>query len=238
MNEQNSFDQASARNIRLWEFSLARRLASDGLFYGLVVLALCWLLLSVFKSGWFFRATPLIHEAAPLDSFSPPSLALSVLNREALRLEMGYSQARDAAGHSAGPPSLAGVPQAELPPAPELARCAQAAAPLAKLDAQVEALKVQLDCRLMWIYSENGFDHEFLNRFLCLVTEAPNSSDFLLWLPRAAVCARSCGRSEELADALRHLVQFDNNPQRVRVVRELLERTGLSALAGDESLPR
>jgi hypothetical protein len=169
-----------------------------------------------------FQSDTLVSEAGPLDSFSAPSLALSALNREALRLIMAYTQHRDKKPatsaslprHSVsfgGPTAVSGVIE-----------------PIAKLDAQVQRLKSELDCRLLWIYAENGREQQFLDRYLALLAEAPGTPDVNMWMPQAINFAQRCGRTDELVDALTHFARFNGTAQRAQSVRDLLSAKGFA----------
>jgi hypothetical protein len=200
----------------------------------LLLLALVWETASELKSNAFFQTAELANEAPPLDSFSSPSLALAVLNREAQRLLMAYSQKREETGlpersglGGATPTGMSGRAGGPRPALATSARPHPSIAPIASLHAQVEELKLELDDRLMWIYAESGLDQEFLNCYLHLAAEAPGSADVVLWLPQALKCAQGCGRTDELTDALRHLIQFHGALQRARAVSRFLEQRGL-----------
>jgi hypothetical protein len=160
--------------------------------------------------------------ALPLDSFSQPSLALALLKQEAARLLAAYLQQRDLfspAAHEAVPPL-------------QDSRLDAAMAPVARLHRQIEELGFDLDCRLLWLYAENHRHREFLDRYLHLVQEAPRRTEVAVWYAHAFAAARGCGRSEELADALQHVVRFRERAGTVQTLARLLE-----ARARDTSPP-
>jgi hypothetical protein len=149
----------------------------------------------------------------PLDSFSQPSLALALLKQEAARLLAAYLQQRDQvspAEHEAVPPL-------------QDSRLDAAMAPVARLHRQIEELGFDLDCRLLWLYAENHRHREFLDRYLHLVQEAPRRTEVAVWYAYAFAAARGCGRSEELADALEHVVRFRERAGTVQTLAGLLE---------------
>jgi hypothetical protein len=187
--------------------------------------------------GWRSRlqSSASFSEAAPLDSFSAPSLALSILNREALRLVMAYAQRRDTTrlpGRPQAPDSTSGSALSSSLGGGDVIR------PIAKLHDQVQAFKIELDCRLMWVYADHGLGQQFLDRYLCLLAEAPDGPDVKLWMAQAVQYAPSSGRSEELVDALRHWARFHATPDRVKVLNDLLRAKGLISPGRDGLPPR
>jgi hypothetical protein len=185
------------------------------------------------KGIWLFQSADQSNAAPPLDSFSSSSVALAVLNRELQQILFSYVQERDQGGvikrpKADGPMLASSVAQPEVSatrrklPGP----CPHEIARMARLRFAVAGLKAEFDERWLWICSENGSSEDFLNAYLMLMTEAPASVDIVGWLPQAIHCAQKCGRTDELTDALTHLVRFHPTLNRARAVDDWLRRNG------------
>lgn len=171
----------------------------------------------------------------PLDSFATPSLALAVLRQEAAHLQAAYLQLRDQvndgeaaqagdARHGSTGDSAAG------PATPSLRASGLegAIASVARFHCQIqELLHRDLDCRLLWIWAENHCPREFLDRYPHLVQAAPQRTEVVLWFAPALEAARCCGRSEELAEVLRHAVRIREKAGAIKPLAGLLEERGL-----------
>ncbi|MCX6921880.1 MAG: hypothetical protein NT154_01485 [Verrucomicrobia bacterium] len=174
-------------------------------------------------------------EGAPLlDSFSKPSVGVGVIKLEAERLLLAFYQHRDevesapsalshestAAGRQAGPVSE-GNSRAAFDPqsTPE----GSALERLARLQAEVGNLEVDLDLKLVWAYYRSHSCNEFLDCYLRLVQQPSGLPWVQFWRHNALDCARKCGRAAELADALRHVANFRPNLQRTREMKAVLE---------------
>jgi len=174
---------------------------------------------SAFHAAQWLRKPDPVADVAALDSFSEPALAAAILKQ---RAESCYTQARNAAWDSALSPfhdplqagngrrpgqnaaGLAGPGRGFPPVAPWLAA-------LEELRATIQDLDVDLDQKLLVIYSEHRLDNQLLDRFLQFLHEAPERKEVLEWVPSSLDCSQHCGRTEELADALQHLVRFHPN---------------------------
>jgi hypothetical protein len=184
--------------------------------------------------GWCFEALDLANSAPALDSFSGPSVGLAVLKREADQLMAVYAgnkqearpswaasfHERAATGSHAVPASTHSSPAALEAP---VARAASALKLIAKLHGEVQDLEVDLDWKLMTAYCQNHSCDEFLDCYLRLVPRAPQRPWVMLWRWYALECARKCGRAEEIADALNHVVRFQQNLYSARERGALLE---------------
>ncbi len=174
---------------------------------------------SAFQAGQFFRKPDPAADVAPLDSFSEPALAAAILKQQA---ESCYTRARNAAWDFAlsplhdprqagnrrqpggGPAGLAGSGRG-VPPAVSWLQ------PLEELRATIQDLDVNLDRKLLVVYSENRLENQLLDRFLQFLHEAPERPEVLDWVPSSLDCSGHCGRTEELEDAVGHLVRFHPN---------------------------
>lgn len=210
-----------------------------------VTICFCLLLLAVlvwqragdgFKPNRLFRAADSAHSAPDLDSFSEPSLGLAVLQQEAEELLLAFhenhSEAEAAhlavlldsppAGPQAGPSSVnRSLGTYKRPAAPEVTALKR----LAKLRAKVRDLDNDLDWKLLGVYSRNDSPREFLESYLRLVQQATECPPGVaIWTLDALECARKCGRSEEVADTLRHVIRFHPNLQIAVRMRAALEQ--------------
>jgi hypothetical protein len=91
--------------------------------------------------------------------------------------------------------------------------------PLEELRAMIQDLSVDLDRKLLVLYSENRFENQLLDRFLQFLHEAPERQELLIGAPSLLDCSRRCGRTEELEDAVRHLARFHPN---LKTAKELM----------------
>jgi hypothetical protein len=208
-------------------------------FSFLLVVVLLWQFSDWIKSDLFPDAD-LALAAPPLDSFSPPSLALGVLNREALRLELVYSQGRQQIEQLSPGQSVASGRCPDERPV-DSALSTQAAASIGSIETlqrQIETVSYQLDCRLLWIYSENHLDRDFLDRYLQVLDQAPGGADAKLWLPAAVASAHRCGRAQELRDAFEHVIRFHRDSQGVETLAHALERRGMIRPAAQDRATR
>jgi hypothetical protein len=184
---------------------------------------------SAFRAGQFFRKPDSVADVCLLDSFSEPAVAAAILKQ---RAESCYAQARNGAwdpAHSAvHDPRPAGNDQpprhAPAGPAgfgsgsPPVGSWIQ---PLEELRATIQDLNVDLDQKLLVVYSENRLENQLLDLFLQLLHEAPERQEVLNWLPSSLDCSRRCGRTEELEDAVRCLVRFHPD---LKTARQLTAR--------------
>ena len=169
------------------------------------------------------------NQAPLLDSFATPAIALAVLDQELQRLLMNYGQTtRDStpAAVNSGADARQQLPQR----AGEAAFDKPRASELDELYRQIQELKAQLDCRLMWVYGEQNRDREFVDCYLHLIEVKPAMGDVSLWLTKALKSAQRCGRTDELLDELRHFMQFRSTPQRLSTVNQQLEKNGFKPL--------
>jgi hypothetical protein len=224
-------------SARLTEI-VKRRHALMGCFCLLLLALLGWRLAEGgFNPSRIFRAGDAVDSTSLLDSFSEPSVGLAVVKREAERLMINYTQNRDevemhqlaqlpqlsysaAVGTSLAPGSVESWPAAVKNAA---AREAFALKQLAKLRAEVQDLELDLELKLMTAYSYRESCNELLDCYLRLVQQAPERPWVQWWRQSALECARKCGREEELADALRHVIQFQEGLYGAGEMRTVLE---------------
>lgn len=207
--------------------------------YALLALLLVWLMAGGW--GWVSGLRPAAGSDGmlPLDSFSPPSLASAVLEREAQRLLVIYAERRDEAGYpqlqpaaERGPGADSGTAGPSLTDPATTSAVEAAIAPVTRLHAQVQGLNLDLDCRLLGVYFENRHYGEFLDRYLHMVLEAPGRSEVAVWSSAAREAARACGRTDELTEALRHAVRFRPEAKNRETLEGLLEQWDPARAAG------
>jgi len=185
---------------------------------------------SAFRAGRLFRKPDAVADVS-LDSFSEPAIAAGILKHQA---ESCYAQARTAAGDFALSPvhdprqARNDQPPRGGPVGPAgFGRGSPAVAPgiqsLEELRAMTQDLNVDLDGKLLVLYSENRLEDQLLDRFLQLLHEAPESQELLIWVPFLLDCSRRVGRTEEMEDAVRHLVRFHPNLKTAKELTALVQ---------------
>ena len=150
-----------------------------------------------------------------MDSFSEPSVGLAVLKQEAEQLMLESTQNR-------------GLLEASQMVSSQTKRAsgveASALESLAKLHSDVRDLGLDLNWKLMALYSQNDWCDEFLDCYLRSVQQAAESpAGLAVWTFYALDCARKCGRADEVADALRHIIRFQSRRGSVEGIRTALE---------------
>jgi hypothetical protein len=151
-----------------------------------------------------------------LDSFSPPSVATSVLRQEAERLLLVYTRERDEErkpkhpGKTGSSSEAHGVAPFWGAPGDLLRKPGSQATvgEMEELHAELRSLEVDVDRKLMLICFENQRWDELLDRYLEFVQVAPENSYVLTWAPNALDCARLCSRTKEVRDALENVIRF------------------------------
>ena len=188
-----------------------------------------------FYPSRLFSTTDGSDDAPVLDSFSEPSLALAVLQQEAERLMLPDSQigirmqgSRSVPLHDSSAPGktlgLGSVSGSEVGSDSPAASKVSAAAPLAKLRSGVQKLEIDLDRKLLVAFYQHQSWSEFVDCYLRLVQLVPEGYGVPEWEMHALECAQKCGRAEEVADALWHLVRFHPNLPGVQRLRPMLEQ--------------
>lgn len=195
-----------------------------------MTVCVCLLLLALLAwrlTGYGFHlshsseASDLVGDTRLLDSFSQPSVGLAVLRQAAEQSFLAFHEhhAEVQASHLAAlldsPAPGAEAGSASVNSSPETSNRAtrpeiSALKRLAKLQAEVHALDIDLDCKLLGVYCRSDSRKEFLDCYLRTLQQAPERP----WMPYrwyAVESAQNCGRAEELADALRHVLQFQSH---------------------------
>jgi hypothetical protein len=166
-----------------------------------------------------FRPDDLRDGVAFFDSFSDPSVACAILKQEAERLLLIYcehfdheqaAKARQAGAGRELAAQLATHQMADPLPATGDRPGLQTSViqSLTAFDAQVQDLNLDLGRKLLVIYARQHLWNEFLDRYLQIVRERPGRDEVLVWARLALDCSRKCGRAEEVADVLQHVVRF------------------------------
>jgi hypothetical protein len=87
----------------------------------------------------------------------------------------------------------------------------------------VRDLHLNLDQKLLVIYSENNLDDEFLNLFLQMFQGAPDCPEALSWARCALDCSQHLHRTQEVEEAIRHLLHFHSELKTAAQLTILLE---------------
>ena len=149
--------------------------------------------MSVFTLGclvWIWRAgmtseglaKVLVKEVPELDSFSSSGVALAILTQKTERC----TQAAEESGSDL---SLHEMEQ---------------------ISAAIGKLRLTLDKELIQIYLRRRVSTKVVDSYLDLLHEAPNS-DVIIWAVHALECAKECGRTEELLEAMEQFCRFHPN---------------------------
>jgi hypothetical protein len=200
----------------------------------LLLLLIWWLTGDGFNLRQRFGKSYSIEGAPLLDSFSEPSVGVGVIKLEAERLLLAFYQHHDqvesdssalshdspAAGAQVGPVSP-GSSRAAFDP--QSTREDSALERLATLQAEVRNLEVDLDSKLVGAYYRSDSCNEFLDCYLRLLQQPSAFSGVQFWRRNALECARKCGRAAELADALRHVANFQPQLYSAREMKAVIE---------------
>lgn len=202
--------------------------------FGLVLLAA---LLQWESAGSGFRSSEvsglatLVDGAPPLDSFSQPTLACAILQQHIFRLRLTYLEAREDATKAPSPPLLC---RGAAPPKNEQQSeaCCGAKGKMApilesvvrqldELHSELQQLHIYLDRELMSIDYENELWDQHVDAFLQLLRLSPQSAE--LNLGRVLTAAERCGRSEEVKEALRQAIEFDQDRKEAENLKAMLD---------------
>jgi hypothetical protein len=163
-----------------------------------------------------FKTAGLLSGVAPLDSFSQPSVAVSLLKHDAEESLAVFNELRNEAEYPISAASVA----SQRPRTKTLSEPAdwkttqlseteiQSVQHLASLRARVHDLSEDLDRKLLLVYLKTHQANEVVDRFLQLLRGSPDSPELLEWVGTALNCAKVCGRVEEVRDALEHVLRF------------------------------
>jgi hypothetical protein len=159
-------------------------------------------------------------EVPQFDCFSRPAIAAAILRQEADRCLLEYDRARELKKRIdqqqlMSPDRTQWKGQLDLTSRTHDeglsdARPVLIVAPVSSvedLDRSITELKNDLDRRLMLVYFENNLSNKFLNFYLNQAQGAPDGNA-VVWARYALECSRTCGRTAEVLDAMRHLSQF------------------------------
>ncbi len=134
-----------------------------------------------------------------LDSFSEPAVAITVLRTD---LENRFAVETETRGKA--PLTTHG--------------------PLQELSGEIQDLNIDAHEELMRLYADGRRWNEFLNRYLIVLHEAPGRAEVGYWTRWALIYSATCGRTEEIVDALRHVIRFHPDPEAVKRLAGILER--------------
>ena len=179
------------------------------------------------------------EDAVQLDSFSEPAVAMSILKQQVANLHAAYSLGENVINEAlwlsrGAQVSLNGTAttnnsQAAAPSSlnAEGGRNGQSRGdpapwPLAELQARIRALHGELLQTSLFIQFQQQAWNDYLDSYLALLRVAPEQSDVVLLGRAALACAGSCGRTDEVLDALRHFARFSQDSKTVARVQALL----------------
>ena len=197
---------------------------------------------SGFRAVQNLFTVPQSNEILKFDSFSAPSVALATLDKQAKILLSDYTDARNSAvsEYSAlgaqvepainpGRGGFSGFPRGSIV---EMTRIK----PIEELHALVQDLNLELEQQLLLIDYENHYENELINTFLSLLREAPESPEILSWVSIALDCSQRCSRTEEVQDALAHLLRYHPNLKtsaQITALKADWQRAHLAGFAGN-----
>jgi len=219
---------------RFWRGQSFEEIVRSTFYLLLAALIAVHLIRIAFNDSRFFRAADPLGGASSLDSFSEPATAAVILKRQAESLLLDYTEARNAASevaptylpnhrevdsHNKVPQEYTGFAGFGRGSASEVSRIQ----PLEQLHATMQDMTIDLDQKLLVVFSENHFENQLLDRFLQFLQEAPERPAVLEWVNRALDYSRDCGRTEELEDALEHTVRFHPELKTTRQLKALVE---------------
>jgi hypothetical protein len=190
-------------------FAVATKVRGILLFFLLLVLGLA---LSHRHTGRPSTSADASNSPPDLDSFSEPSIAAAVLKRHAKALQEACSA--DLSLLSGANPGAFQNRATEW-----IARYQEG------LDRQEEIVKDgDLEHGLLILYRVCNRRQEFVDCYLKLLGASPNHPVVWRWAGCALEFAQSCGRREEVLDALQHIARFDRDLEVANHVRDGLEK--------------
>ena len=168
----------------------------------------------------------------PLDCFSRPGIAASILQRETQRCYCEFIELRDIDWYARLQPPASPLKAADngFRPTADIdantsssgARLATAVKKLEDLDGMVTQLGRDLDTKLMVIYSATSQPDRFLDCYLSILAKPLDGQDVDLQTQWALQCSQKCGRTAEVVDALQHFIRFRSDLKCVNTVRNIL----------------
>jgi hypothetical protein len=190
-----------------------------------------------FNANWLFGPPVSAKSVPALDSFSEPSVGLALLRQRAADLMFAYQEDRNqsrapqseplqegtATGTGARPsPISSSLIAFNRPAPPEVPALRE----FWQLRAELRDLDLDLDWKLMGVYCMNGWDDQFLDCYLRLVTQLPleHKPGIEVWTPYALGCAEKRGRAQEVTDALHHAIRFHPTLPGTRAMKEGLDQ--------------
>ncbi len=169
-------------------------------------------------------------ETPEFDGFSQPAVAAGILRQEAERLFQDYVEQHEresASSPTSSParlvlqPVVAQVTTGGSRSRNSSPRMARAIQELEQLEATTSRLQRDLERKLLAVYSRNDYSNKVLDRYLELLSKPPDGEALVL-APQALEWSRSCGRSEELLDAIEHLCRFRPQSKDAAAMRAVL----------------
>jgi hypothetical protein len=186
-----------------WGKNVARWALWAGSGLALIALLVYRVAAASSRSGQPFRPDELGDGVAVFDSFSEPSVACAILRQEGERLlsvycEQWCAEQATQAGQAGAGRELAAQPGTQ----------ASVIQSLTGLDRQVQDFNFNLGLNLLVVYARQHLWNEFVDRYLQIVQERPGRGEIVTWARVALDCSQKCGRAEEVADVLEHVVRF------------------------------
>jgi hypothetical protein len=205
------------------------------LFYlSLTVLVLVDLMDTAARFVQNFRTADVLAGVAPLDSFSEPAIAATLLKRESENLFSRFTEARNDADYPGTPSlnerALSGSKRLDDGDGVAWKLREMSAAEiqllqrLEKLRATIRELNQDVDQKLLVIDFKNRSANDLVDCFLELLHNCPEHPEILEWVDSAMDSAESCGRADELQDALRHVLRFQSSLPTAGGLKSRIER--------------
>jgi hypothetical protein len=179
------------------------------------------------------RPGDLLDDPTSFDAFSEPSVACAILRQEAERLLWVYREDWDREQASQRQRNGGDVEPGARPGAGQSTELLTTSAnrsglqtpsieSLRVLDAQVQDVQLSLTLKLLLVYADHQMWNEFVDRYLQLPREGPGRAKAALFVRLALDCSEKCGRTEEVVDALQHMVRFHPELKSSEGVKEVL----------------
>jgi hypothetical protein len=185
------------RQKRLWAFEIPKwqTRSSGGVYRNAFYLALVWAIcatLWVDKSNvahLLVRGSSGQDLSVPeLDSFSEPAIAKTILKEHVENLVAAQLEKQESAE-------------------------AATTQPLEELRDGIQELNTDVHRELMRFYADAGRWNDFLNCYLVLLQEAPTGGEVAYWTHWALVYAAPCNRTDEIVDAIQHVIHFNRDSE-------------------------
>jgi len=160
-----------------------------------------------------------------LDSFSPPSVATAIVNQEADRLLLLYTENFPAQATQASEKAQRLDPAAGSCESREIVkRCSgDRLNAMTEIHGAVRRLGADLDRKFLMVYFREDSWDAFLDSYLRLLRTEPAVPEVVGWEWCALRCSQRCGRTDELVDSLEHALRFHPEQKTRHGLRNVLD---------------